>query len=256
MTRQDNPVDEAIDRFVIDARFCGPPESGNGGYVCGRLAHYVGSESRVRLIRPPPLKTDLEVVRTEKGVELRRGEEPVARAWREAFELDVPPSPGIEAARSGRAAYSGHHHHAFPGCFVCGIQRRAGDGLLIHPGPAGGAGRPEHFVACNWAPDRSLCDASGRVHDHFVWAALDCPGAWSFLSFEPETAVLGELSARLHSPLPCRQEVIVAGWEVDRAGRKRHTGSAVYSVSGGVLAEALATWIVIEANEAPAFTGR
>jgi hypothetical protein len=27
--------------FRIDSRYCGPPRSGHGGYVCGRVADYV-----------------------------------------------------------------------------------------------------------------------------------------------------------------------------------------------------------------------
>ena len=29
------------DSLVISSRFCGPPGSGNGGYVCGRVAAYL-----------------------------------------------------------------------------------------------------------------------------------------------------------------------------------------------------------------------
>jgi hypothetical protein len=44
----------------IDRRFCGPPESGNGGYVCGRLARFVDGEATVvRLHVPPPLEVEL-----------------------------------------------------------------------------------------------------------------------------------------------------------------------------------------------------
>ena len=28
--------------IIIDKRYCGPPNSGNGGYVCGRLARHIG----------------------------------------------------------------------------------------------------------------------------------------------------------------------------------------------------------------------
>ena len=27
--------------IIIDRRYCGPPNSGNGGYVCGRLARHI-----------------------------------------------------------------------------------------------------------------------------------------------------------------------------------------------------------------------
>jgi hypothetical protein len=49
-------------RVKIDRRFCGPPESGNGGYVCGRAAAFLEGDVEVTLRRPPPLGTPLDVV--------------------------------------------------------------------------------------------------------------------------------------------------------------------------------------------------
>ena len=43
----------------IAERFCGPPNSGNGGYVCGLLAKHLTGTVTVRLKAPPPLKTKL-----------------------------------------------------------------------------------------------------------------------------------------------------------------------------------------------------
>ena len=42
--------------LVIPARFCGPPGSGNGGYVCGRIAAWPACQNRVTVtpaMRPP-----------------------------------------------------------------------------------------------------------------------------------------------------------------------------------------------------------
>src|SRR5690606_16060494 len=50
--------------LIIDRRFCGPPDSGNGGYVAGKLAAVVpGSPAAVTvsLRRPPPLAHPLPV---------------------------------------------------------------------------------------------------------------------------------------------------------------------------------------------------
>ena len=47
--------------IVIGRRFRGPPQSGNGGYVCGLLAGVAGSVLTVRLKRPPPLDQPLEI---------------------------------------------------------------------------------------------------------------------------------------------------------------------------------------------------
>ena len=51
------------DSLAIPSRFCGPPGSGNGGYVCGRIAAYVDGPVTVTLRRPPPLATPMAVER-------------------------------------------------------------------------------------------------------------------------------------------------------------------------------------------------
>ena len=48
------------DTLSIPAFFNGPPESGNGGYTCGRVAELVDAEVvEVSLRSPPPLDTAL-----------------------------------------------------------------------------------------------------------------------------------------------------------------------------------------------------
>ena len=52
----------------IDARFNGPPDSGNGGYCSGVFASFVDTSGpdagvEVTLRRPPPLDTPLTVER-------------------------------------------------------------------------------------------------------------------------------------------------------------------------------------------------
>ena len=64
-------ITEAI---TIPRRFNGPPHSGNGGYVCGRLASYLDGPASVRLRVPPPLERELRV-------ETTIGERCVVAAW-------------------------------------------------------------------------------------------------------------------------------------------------------------------------------
>src|SRR5215467_13029017 len=52
-----------MDALVIPSRFCGPAGSGNGGYVCGRIAAYLHGPVTVTLRRPPPLDTPMTVER-------------------------------------------------------------------------------------------------------------------------------------------------------------------------------------------------
>jgi hypothetical protein len=47
--------------LVIAPRFCGPPDSGNGGYVCGLIAGRLGEQTEMTLRAPPPLATPMTV---------------------------------------------------------------------------------------------------------------------------------------------------------------------------------------------------
>ena len=53
--------------FTIERRFCGPPNSGNGGYVCGMLGKQIDGPSEVMLRLPPPLETPLDIRMTADG---------------------------------------------------------------------------------------------------------------------------------------------------------------------------------------------
>ena len=67
------------EQVIIDERFCGPPQSGNGGYVCGVLARLIDGPAEVSLRRPPPLGRPLEVQRLGEGsVALRDGDTVIA----------------------------------------------------------------------------------------------------------------------------------------------------------------------------------
>ena len=61
------PGGGTTDYLVIPSRFCGPPGSGNGGYVCGRIAAYLDGPVTVTLRRPPPLATPMTVERDGEG---------------------------------------------------------------------------------------------------------------------------------------------------------------------------------------------
>src|SRR5580692_8740902 len=73
------PGGGTTDSLVIPARFCGPPGSGNGGYVCGSVASYLDGPVTVTLRRPPPLETALAVER-DGGVRVLDGSTLIAEA--------------------------------------------------------------------------------------------------------------------------------------------------------------------------------
>src|SRR5262249_46526448 len=214
--------------LVISSRFCGPPSSGNGGYVCGRIAGYIDGPVTVTLRRPPPLATPMAVERDgESSVRVYHGRTLIAEATSSpggpVLEVPGPVSLAEAHAVAGRATY--YADPVFPDCFVCGTGRGPGDGLRIFPGPV--AGRP--LWAAPWTPDPSATGARGQVRPEVAWAALDCPGgiaAAEAAGLAPDTAILlGRMTARLAVlPVPGDQCLVVA-WPGGRDGRKLLAGS-------------------------------
>src|ERR1700755_3232526 len=71
----------ASDSLVIPPRFCGPPDIGNGGYVCGRIAAHLDGPVTVTLRRPPPLATPMAIERDgEASVRIHHGRTLIAEA--------------------------------------------------------------------------------------------------------------------------------------------------------------------------------
>jgi hypothetical protein len=229
--------------IVIGSRFHGPPDAGNGGYVCGLLARHVDGDAEVRLRLPPPLQRELHVRQGENGsVLLCEGDAVVAEARRARLDLDLPAPRSYAEAESARKKYKGFDKHVFPTCFVCGPKRDPGDGLRIFPGPVDVIG----VVAAPWIPDASLADEDGRVRDEFVWAALDCAGGFACEPAEDTAIVLGQLSAHVATEVRAEERCVVLGWRLGSEGRKYFAGTAVFSESGELYAQAKATWIAIK----------
>lgn len=227
----------------IEPRFRGPPQSGNGGYTCGRVARFIEGPASVRLLAPPPLGKPLRVDVGDGIVRLYDADTQIAEARPAAPEVEVPALPVHDEAIAAARGYTGFQRHPFPGCFVCGPQRAAGDGLRVFAGPLGRDG----IVASPWVPGADL-GADGRVREEFIWAALDCPGAFAVMPQERELAiVLGQLEARIDAPLAAGTHCVVIGWPIASAGRKRIVGTAIADAGGRIVARARATWIVVPA---------
>ena len=230
--------------ITIPRRFCGPPDSGNGGYVCGRLAAFIDGPAIVRLQVPPPLDTPMTVRQANGGVEMTHGESVVAIARSARVDLAAPPAPTYAAAEAAARSYIGLRSHAFPTCFVCGPQRKEGDGLRIFPGPLPG----QKVVASPWIPDASLASGTS-VRREFQWAALDCPGAFSFEVAAGTPLLLGEMAAELRGDISVGERCVVMGWELARDGRRHYTGTALFSESGACRGLARATWFEVPKTE-------
>jgi hypothetical protein len=210
----------------VAARFCGPPGVANGGFASGSLAALLGGATEVTLRRPLPLDRPLPVrgdghgtLVVEDGGRLL-AEARTAKVPVELLAVPAAVTPEAAEAAAGRSRY--YDAPVFPGCFVCGPARTAGDGLRVFP---------------------------GRVRPEVVWAALDCPSgiaAADAADLPADTAVvLGRMAATVGGlPRPgdrCR----VVAWPLAGDGRKLGAGSALLGPDGEVLAAARAVWITV-----------
>jgi hypothetical protein len=228
----------------VAARFCGPPDTANGGYLSGLLAD-AGAPIQVTLRRPVPLDTDLEVRRRAGATLLVRDGEVLVEAVSTGLSVDVPAPPDFQTAAEATTRYVAREQHPFPRCFVCGTQRRPGDGLRIFAGPLA----DRTLVAAPWVPDASLEDARGAVPDPVTWAALDCPGAYAGLIGRPPVAmVLGRIRGQVSRAVSPGDECVVIGWPISSEGRKQHVGTAIFDSGGRLCARAVATWFDVEAS--------
>ncbi|WP_131737464.1 hypothetical protein [Actinomadura roseirufa] len=228
--------------MIIERRFHGPDGSGNGGYVAGLLAERVAIDTvTVTLRRPPPLETELTVTaEDERGhsVRLWDGERLIAEAL--AGAIVVPPVPPVPFERAQEAAekFRAIENHPFPRCFVCGPEREPGDGLRLAPGPVAEEAGTEGVVAAPWVP----AEAPSR---ELVWAALDCPGGWSF-DVAGRPAVLGTMTAQVAGVPEAGERCVVMGLARSREDRKMHAATALYGEDGRLLGRAEQIWIEID----------
>ena len=220
--------------IVIDSCFRGPEASGNGGYTCGVIAQALvgnsalgGDGVEVTLRLPPPLD---EVLRLDDE----------GRVWddhaliAEARRMDVGISPPDPVAWGDAcAAETPDLGSPFPQCFVCGAARAEGDGLRIFAGPVAG----QDAVAATWTV------RDDTVGPEFVWAALDCPGAYATGVPGRGVVLLGRLTARVERVPQAGERCVVVGWPLDSEGRKHGAGTALFTDAGELLGLAKALWV-------------
>jgi hypothetical protein len=219
------------EKIVIERAFRGPTQSGNGGYTCGLVAGLVDGPAEVTLRLPPPLERPLRVERNGVVVRVLDGDTLVAEGKPATVDVDPPRPPSFEKAAAA-ALPEGDLESPFPECFVCGPQRADGDGLRIFAGAL-----RDGLVAATWVPTARF------TAREFVWAALDCPGAYACGFGERGVLVLGRLAARVEGLPREGERCVVVAWPLGEEGRKAYAGSALYGEGGRVLGVARATWI-------------
>lgn len=238
-------VDPAAHDIIIARRFCGPPNSGNGGYTSGVLAEQLGPSCQVTLRSPPPLDTPLALsAGAASGIVLHHGEVLVAEAVPAAVELALPEPVSFAQAEHAARSFIGFQSHPYPTCFVCGPQRQNADGLGLYPGAVEG----RQLVAAPWRPSSDLCNAHGKVDIRYVWSALDCPSWFGYLAFSGRTVptLLGRLAAEVHRAPAQDERCAVVGWHLRTEGRRIECGSAIFAADGSCLARARSTWVMLK----------
>ena len=226
--------------LIIEPRFCGPTNSGNGGYVCGMLANQVDYIAEITLRKPPPLSTEMEIIVGEEYLQLMHSNEVIATIKQGKIDFKAPKAPSFNEAIEASKNYVGFKTHPYPNCFVCGPHRESPDALCIFPGKTS----DEKLIAAPWKPHKLLSDGNGSVKNEFIWSALDCPGGIVVLN-ENNKILLGRMTAQIKHKINIDEKCVVIGWLKGKEGRKFFSGTAIYSENNGLCAVASATWIDI-----------
>ena len=210
---------------TIARRFVGPPSSGNGGYTAGLLAEHVHTAPdqpvTVTLRRPPPLETPLRVVPPSgSGLAdaltlLLDGDAVVAEAEPGEFAAAAVEPVTPAAAHAAESSYEGLRKPPVP--HLLRVRHRPGDGRRATARARPARHRADRAVSGHPMPAWSTPPVA--IPDHFVWAALDCPSAWTS-DLETRPVVLGRLTARCDSPVSVGTPYVVVARLLSEQGRK------------------------------------
>jgi len=239
----------------IDARLNGPPRSANGGFASGTIAQSLGGTASVRLIRPIPLETPMELemdVNGDFGQVVDSHRHLVAEVRQaDPFTMIPPVRPGFGDAEAARAASPLHGaRHLLSNCVVCGPERR--DGLHVTPGPL--ADRSDVLAAPFVPLEQDATD--GVVHPAAVWGALDCPSYPATSLLDGRIGLLGTLTAHRNRDVFVGERLVAVGWTVEHHGRSTQTASALLDERGEVVASARAVWIELRHQGLVRLAGR
>jgi len=244
--------------ILIAAKFRGPPNSGNGGYVSGVFAdaltqgvHNLANHGAVEvtLRAPIPLDQPLTTHREGESLVVRQGEVLIAEAAVKTLQIDVPtPATWDEAFAVREQSYSfpvginslfkTPRRGVHPICFCCGAELAPTEGAHVYAAPL----KDNQQVAAAWIPDASL--ATNRVvRPEMIWTALDCPGQMAWRAEGTQTGMLGRLTARIEKPVHAGEHCVVIGWTMGNEGKKYFAGTALFNSANELCAYAKAVWI-------------
>jgi hypothetical protein len=196
------------------------------------LAAFVDAdEVEVTLRLPPPLDRPLRVEQLDGRAGLLDGETVVAEARPAPVDAEPPPAVSLpDADRAREHHLRGWVPNDFRECYVCGVRD---DGLEVRVGLVAGR-EPLH------AGPIALLESGPE----FVWAAIDCPGAYAIGAEGRGDIVLGRMTARVDRVPAAGETCVVTSWPLGEDGRKLYAGTALFAADGELLALARQTWIL------------
>ena len=232
----------------IPSKICGPPDSANGGYICGLMAAALGGDAEITLRKPVPLNTEMRIEPRNgpPGIVLMHGDDLIAEG--NAADWPVYQVPRISFQMAARASLGSpaFHNHPFPTCFVCGPERDVQDGLRIFPGSIHLSG--SDYFAAPWIPHDRLGNTNGILNEEFIWAALDCPTGFAGGFPTVGTLVTGRLGAKIVDEVRIGEKCILLSWAQGVEGRKHHAACVLIGSDGNVKAQSHGTWIRLDSG--------
>jgi hypothetical protein len=248
------------DQFiVIPERFRGPPQSGNGGYVCGVLAgllsggRYALPDAKaveVSLRSRVPLDQAIAVRPTQSALVAYAGETLIAEASLATLQIEVPEPASFDEALAVRERSPSLEMRMHPWlkqerkgfhpiCFCCGAELAPDEGLHVYAAKVDA----REQVAAAWTCHPTFADADGYLPGAIVCAALDCPGQFAWLAQGTRTGLLGRMTARIERRVRAGERCVVIGWTMGNEGRKFYAGTALFDSNNTLCAYAKAVWI-------------
>lgn len=240
-----------IPQILIAKRFNGPPDSGNGGFVSGKIAEQIGSPCEVTLRKPPPLDTAMDLTRIGEIYQMTHEGVLIATA-----ELTDPPMcdlAPVNLATARAAAELGYalrcQSDVFTTCFVCGQDRAENDGLRLFAGmpPDQNIDGSLQPVAVAWTPFAGLASDGVNVDEAHIWAAMDCPSAAAINNMgaprEPLHCLLGRFRNAVIRAPRVGEDCVITAQMTGRDGRKIYCDVALFSAMGEMMAQGKTTWI-------------
>jgi hypothetical protein len=237
------------DTVTIDPSYYGFDDAGHGGYTAGLASGLLCAPAEVTIRQRIPLGEPMEVRQTNgHRVELLRHGAVVLQAVPGEPKADVPTPLGFDAAEAASRQFRGFTWSPTNTCLTCGTERKEGEGLRVFAGPAGDGDR-NGLVAAAWVPHPNFARPDGVLPNEFVWAALDCPGAWALrraTSGPYRRSVTVQMTGRVVKEVRAGRPYVVMAWAVPGRRRLMDCASAVFDADGELVALATAVWLHAE----------